>query len=113
MSIEFRKRKVTEHIIVLIKDTSCLSYESFYKYRRRMGELDAGVHYFLDADGTIHVARNDECVAGWEYADNNSVYILAQSNNSKLNSSQRYVMPTLLESLQQKYPEADVIERTE
>lgn len=111
--VEFRKRKTTEHIIVLIKDTSCVSYEAFYKYRRRMGELDAGVHYFVDMGGTVHVARKDECVAGWEYADNNSVYILMQSNTGKLTSSQRYILPSLLESLKEKYPDADIIERTE
>ena len=44
MSVEFRKRKTTEHIIVLIKDTTCVSYTTYYKYRRRLGELDAGVH---------------------------------------------------------------------
>lgn len=113
MSVEFRKRKTTEHIIVLIKDTTCVSYATFYKYRRRLGELDAGVHYFVDTDGTIHAARKDECVAGWEYMDNDSVYILVQSNIGKLNSSQRYSLSPLLETLKEKYPNANVIERTE
>ena len=45
--------------------------------------MDAGVHYFIDDDGTIHVARKDDAVAGWEYTDNEtSLYILAQSNTN-------------------------------
>lgn len=111
--IEFRKREATEHIVVLIKDTCCVSYESFYKFRRRMGELDAGVHYFVDADGTLHVARKDDCVAGWEHNDNTSVYILAQSNTKKLTSSQRYALSPLLTDLTKKYPNAKITERTE
>lgn len=76
--------------------------------------MDAGVHYFIDDDGTIHVARKDDAVAGWEYTDNEtSLYILAQSNTNKLNSCQKFVLPGLLESLKKKYKDAKVVERTE
>lgn len=114
MVVEFKKRQATENIIILIKDTCCTTYENFYKKCRRLGELDAGVHFFLDANGTIHVARHEDSVAGWQYEDSdNSLYILAQSNNSKLNSCQRYVLPTLIENLKKKYKDAKVIERIE
>lgn len=114
MVVDFKKRVATTHIIILIKDTSCINYTNYYKQCRRRGELDAGVHYFLDVDGTIHVARQDDAVAGWEYEDGaTSLYILAQSNTKKLNSCQKYVLPGLLENLKKKYKDAKVIERTE
>lgn len=112
--MDFKKRVATSQIIILIKDTCCINYTNYYKKCRRMGELDAGVHYFLDTDGAVHVARQDDAVAGWQYKDNTtSLYILAQSNSGKLNSSQRFVLLSLLESLQKKYKEAQVIERVE
>ena len=61
MIVDFKKRVATTHIIILIKDTSCINYSNFYKQCRRRGELDAGVHYFIDDDGTIIIinTKND------------------------------------------------------
>lgn len=114
MIVDFRKRTKTEHIIILCKDTACTSYEAFYRHNRRKGELDAGVHYFIDCSGTVTVARKDDCVADYKYKDfENSVYILAQSNTHKLNSCQKLVLAPLVAALQDKYPEAIVAERIE
>lgn len=112
--VKFRKRTATTNIVILIKDTCCVSYHGYYKQCRRMGDIDAGVHYFVDTDGTIHVGRDEAAVAGWRLEGHEtSLYILAQSNNKKLNSSQKLVLEPLLEKLKQKYKDAKVIERTE
>jgi hypothetical protein len=111
MAISFRKREATEKIVVLIKDTTFVDYKSYYKYCRCQGELDIGVHYFVDADGTIHKARDHEAVAGWQYDDNTSIYIMVQSNSKKMNSCQKHVLPTLLDYLKKTYKDVEVIER--
>ena len=112
MAINFRKREATEKIVVLIKDTSFVNYKSYYKYCRCQGELDIGVHYFVDTDGTVHKARDHEAVAGWQYDDNTvSIYIMVQSNSKKMNSCQKYVLPLLLANLKKTYKDVEVIER--
>lgn len=113
MAINFRKREATDNIVILIKDTTFVDYRSYYKYCRCQGELDAGVHYFIDTDGTIHVGRDREAVAGWQYNDNNSIYIMVQSNNKKMNSCQKHVLPLLLTHLKRIYKDAEVIERND
>ena len=112
--VKFKKRTATSHIVILITDTCCVSYSGYYKRCRRMGDIDAGVHYFVDTDGTIHVDRDEEAVAGWRFKGHEtSLYIMAQSNNKKLNSSQKLVLEPLIEKLKKKYKDAKVIERTE
>ena len=113
-NLKFRKRELTLKIVVLIKDTGCANYDAYYKVCRRKGEFDANVHYFIDADGTIHEARVDDAVAGWNYSENEtSVYILAQSTNKQLSDSQRRTEMSLLIYLTQKYPKAEIEERVE
>lgn len=113
-NLKFRKRETTLKIVVLVKDTGCSEYEEYYKKCRRKGEFDANVHFFIDDNGTIHNAREADAVAGWVYSDNEtSVYILAQSNNQQLTSSQRHSLMPLLVYLTHKYPNAEIEERTE
>lgn len=113
-NLKFRKRELTLKIVVLIQDTGCADYEAYYKKCRRKGDFDANVHYFIDADGTIHEARVDDAVAGWCYDGNETaIYILAQSTNKQLSSSQRHSEMSLLVYLTQKYPKAEIEERVE
>lgn len=113
-NLKFRKRETTEKIVVLIKDTECENYEAYYKKMRRKGEFDANVHFYIDEDGTIHNARQDDCVGGWNYPDGEvSVYILVQSKDGKLSGSQRHSITPMLLFLTRKYPNANVEERTE
>lgn len=111
--IEFKKRKETKRIVVLLTDTKCNSFEEYFRQKRRAGELDTGCHYFIDIYGEITKDRNLDCVAGWEYKDNaDSIYIVAQSTTGKLNSCQQSEIAPLKEMLLAVYPEALYVERT-
>lgn len=111
--INFKERKATKYVVVLITNTNCRTFEDFYRKKRREGELDTGCHYFVDTYGEISKDRKLDCVAGWEYKDNaESIYIVAQSETGKLNSCQQNVLPPLKEMLLAIYPEAIYVERT-
>ena len=112
--INFKSRKATDKIIILIKDTAFMDYDSYFKHCRCQGELDIGVHYFMDTNGTVHAARDKDAVAGWQYEDNDtSLFILVQSNNKKMNSCQRCALPLLLDNLKKIYKNVEVIERVD
>lgn len=114
MIADFRKRVATDNIVILCMDTSCNTYEQFYKQCRRRGELDIGVHFFLDTFGNLSVGRAVACIADCTYIDNEvSVYIIAQSNTGALNSCQKTALQSLLVDLKLKYKNAKIIERTE
>lgn len=115
MRIEYKKRKSTDNIVILIKDTCCLTYDAYFTKCRRKGDFDVGVQYFVDGLGVIHDGRLNDEVASWEYPDNStSLYILAQSNSKKLNSCQKCTLTTLVDNLKKIYgEEVNVVERVE
>lgn len=115
MKIEYKKRKTTDSIVILIKDTGCLTYDDLFTKYRRKGDFDIGVQYFVDGNGTVFDERMDEEVADWIYPDcATALYILAQSNSKKLNSCQRHSVDILVDNLKKKFGEdITVVERVE
>lgn len=94
--INYKKREKTNEIIV--KKVGLLAAEPWEVYRRSIGHLDGGVHYFINWQGEVEPMRPEDVVAAHDLRQD-AVYI-AVNNDS---DSAKRAVGKLKAALDKKY----------
>ena len=109
--MKFKVRKSTDFLYILTQD---IQGKTAYELRMeavRKGELDIGVHYVIQKDGSVDQGREPYAVAQYSFrAPERSIYVLVDADSlSDLSDAQAFALDELISSTQGEYPNIQIM----
>lgn len=107
--MNYKARKETKTIKVILMDTSGFSVEQLHKEARKVGKLGVDFHYLVHRRGSVETGRKEYMIAGNALdSSQESICIVVNSPTGKLTDCQEVAMEDLCSSISGTYPDVIV-----
>ena len=109
--MKFKVRKSTDFLYILTQDIQGKTAYELRMEAMRKGELDIGVHYVIQKDGSVDQGREPYAVAQYSFrAPERSIYVLVDAGSlSDLSDAQAFALDELISSTQGEYPNIQIM----